>query len=60
MASGKGDYTTHDEFETKTYQGNVPRLGAHLDPPKILRILGEIRHRVLRPPGGVGVGEKLA
>ena len=60
MESGKEGYTTHAKFEAKTYQRNVPRLGAHLDPPKILGILGEIRHHVLRPPGGVGVGEKLA
>jgi len=47
MESGKEDYTTHAGFEVKTYQRNVPRLGAHLDPPKILRILGELRHHIL-------------
>src|SRR6185437_9813013 len=45
MESGKEGYMTHTEFEAKTYQINVPRLGAHLDPPEILGILGEIRHR---------------
>ena len=60
MESGKEGYTTHAGFEAKTYQRNVPRLGAHLDPPEILGILRELRHRVLRPPGGVGMGEKLA
>src|SRR6185312_7169820 len=60
MESEKEGYTTHAKFEAKTYQRNVPRLGAHLGPPEILGILGEIRHRVLHPSGGSGVGEKLA
>src|SRR6185312_10104303 len=59
MESGKGGYTTRAGFEAKTYQRNVPRLGAHLDPPKILGILGELRHRVLCPLGGGGAGEQL-
>ena len=59
IGSGEGNYTTHDEFEAKTHQGNIPRLGAHLDPPKIIRILGELRHCILCPPGGGGAGEQL-
>ena len=36
----------------------VPHLGAHLDLPKILGVVGELRHRVLRPPGSNITGEQ--
>ena len=59
IREGKGDNAKPSIIESKTYQVDVPLLGAHLDRPKLRDVEGEVRHRALRPLGSGIAGEQL-